>query len=86
MAVCVLCRLLNVLWIGLRSVFVFVQIIHTYYFHCGHLLGKGSGPLALFCGVSCTFVTFPGSDVILHCIESRSLSPYLLLPTVYVTS
>ena len=38
--------------------------------------------LALVCGVYCEFVTFPywypGSGVVLDCIDSRSLHPYLL--------
>ena len=49
---------------------------------CGHLLGKG-WPLGSFCDVSLCFCHFPmwypGSCVVLDCIDSWSLPPFLPL-------
>ena len=49
---------------------------------CGHLLGKG-WPLGsrLWCLTVSLLLShrYPGSGVVLDCIDSRSLHPYLLL-------
>ena len=60
--------------------YVFVRV--CLYVLCGHLLGKG-WPLSSH--LSCLTVSlslshwYPGSGVVLDCIDSRSLNPYLLL-------
>ena len=45
--------------------------------HCGHLLGKVD-LLALVCDVLSLSHWYPGSDVMLDCIDSGSLPSFLL--------
>ena len=62
--------------------YVFVRV--CLYVLCGHLLGKGC-PLGsrLWCLTSCFSLSYwyPGSGVVLDCIDSCSLHPYLLYIT-----
>ena len=59
--------------------FVFVRV--CFYVLCGHLLGKG-WPLGtrLWCLTVSLSLShgYPGSGVVLHCVDSWSLHPYLL--------
>ena len=51
--------------------------VHVYlYVPCGHLLGKGS---CLWCLTVSLLLShwYPGSGVVLDCIDSLSLHPYL---------
>ena len=70
-------------WAFLSCVsYVFVRVCLYMYVLCGHLLGKG-WPLGsrLWCLTVSMSLShwYPGSGVVLDCIDSWSLHPYLLL-------